>query len=551
MNQVQLVIPMSGVSRRFTEVGYTEPKSLLKIEGEKRMIEYVLNMFPNEKDVSFICNDKHLRETNMRQILQDICNKQGRDCKIYEVPVEGRRGPVHAVSLIHEHLDDNKETIVSYCDYGTLWDYNMFLKDTRDRNADGAIVCYCEKFNPTHLEKDFYAYVSEIEEDTRWMKAIREKRPFTSDKTTEFISNGAYYFKTGAIMKKYFNKQIEIGNTVKNEFYVSETFNLLAQDKLKVSIYELDGYMLQWGIPSHLEMYKKWSDYFAKIIHPQPKFMDNNNTTLILPLAGFGSRFSKDGFKIPKPLLKVNESPMIIQAVKCLPQSTNQTFIYLDEHNKKYNINNEIKKYYPNMCGVSIDKTTNGQATTCWKGIQHNSNINSDDAVFISACDNGVYYDVEKYQQLVDDKSVDVIVWSFRNEQSSKSNPQMYAWMETDEDNNILSVSCKCFDPEIHNVNKSHVIIGSMFFRKCSYFTNGYFKNVKEDIRSNNEFYVDDVINQCIKQGLKVKVFEVEHYICWGTPNDYKTYNYFQQLFESDPSHPYSMSKDTTFYNKK
>jgi hypothetical protein len=42
---------------------------------------------------------------------------------------------------------------------------------------------------------------------------------------------------------------------------------------------------------------------------------------------------------------------------------------------------------------------------------------------------------------------------------------------------------------------------------------------------------VDDVINQNIKSGLNVKVFEVENYICWGTPSDYKTYNYWKEHF--------------------
>ena len=46
------------------------------------------------------------------------------------------------------------------------------------------------------------------------------------------------------------------------------------------------------------------------------------------------------------------------------------------------------------------------------------------------------------------------------------------------------------------------------------------------------ELYVDDVLNQNIKLGLKVNAFQVENYICWGTPNDYKTYLYWQNFFE-------------------
>ena len=65
--------------------------------------------------------------------------------------------------------------------------------------------------------------------------------------------------------------------------------------------------------------------------------------------------------------------------------------------------------------------------------------------------------------------------------------------------------------------------------------------------RTNNEFYVDDVINQNIKDGLNVKVFEVENYICWGTPDDYETYQYWQNFFHKCNWHPYHKELDITY----
>ena len=86
-----------------------------------------------------------------------------------------------------------------------------------------------------------------------------------------------------------------------------------------------------------------------------------------------------------------------------------------------------------------------------------------------------------------------------------------------------------------------------MFYRKGVDFENGLKKNYEENIRSNNEFYVDDVLNQNVKAGLKVKVFEVEHYVCWGTPNDYETYNYWKTFFNKCNWHPYQIEKDITY----
>jgi bifunctional N-acetylglucosamine-1-phosphate-uridyltransferase/glucosamine-1-phosphate-acetyltransferase GlmU-like protein len=537
--EVQIIIPMSGLGQRFVEAGYKEPKPLIEVD-DKPIIEHVINLFPGENNITFICNDKHLKETNMREIL----NKVSPNGKIYEVPVENREGPVQAVSLIYDEIDDNKEVIVSYCDYGTYWNYDEFLNDNRSRNADGAIACY-KGFHPHMLGTDNYAFLQETEIGTRWMKAIQEKQPFTNNRMNEYASNGTYYFKTGALMKKYFKRLMERNIKVKNEYYVSMVYNLLVEDNLKINIYEIE-HMLQWGTPHDLEIYKEWSKYFSNIIKHVPSFIDNNNTTLILPMAGAGSRFSKKNYEKPKPLINVNGLPMIIQAVNCLPYTTKKIFICLNEHLNNYNLKAILNNSYNNLYLHTINQITEGQACTCEIGI-NNGFVDADSSILISACDNGVYYDKNKYQKLVDDKEIDVIVWSFRNNSASSNNPNMYAWMETDENNNIKSISCKKFDESKHDLKNSHVIIGTMFFRKSKYFIDGLKANYNENIRTNGEFYVDDVINQNIKQGLKVKVFEVENYICWGTPDDYETYNYWKDFFNKCEWHDYEIKKDITY----
>lgn len=529
-----IIIPLSGLGQRFIDAGYSIPKPLINVDGLP-MIEHVVNLFDRENDkYIFICNSYHLSTTNMRNILNNICPK----CHIYEVPVENRMGPVHAVSLIFDKFDfNNEEIIVSYCDYGTWWNYNHFLKDTRDRNADGAIACY-KGFHPHMLGTDNYAFLKETENSSRWMEAIQEKKPFTNDRMNEFASNGTYYFKTSQIMKKYFNRLMEREIKIKNEYYVSMVYNLLVEDGLKVNIFEIE-HMLQWGTPYDLEIYQNWSTYFKNVTQKQISFIDRLDTTTILPLAGKGSRFSIKGYSNPKPLINVNGLPMVVQAIKCLPQSSNNVFICLDEHLNKYPLQKKLKEYYPESKIFGIDGVTEGQACTTEIGVNR-ANINLDKPILITACDNGVYYDIEKYQSLVDDETNDIIVWSFRNEPTSRNNPNMYAWMETDENDFIKHVSCKKFIQETHDLKNSHVIIGTMFFRKARYFIEGLQQNYKNNIRSNGEFYVDDVLNQNIKSGLNVKVFQVKNYICWGTPDDYETYLYWQTFFDKCWWHKYT-----------
>ena len=123
----------------------------------------------------------------------------------------------------------------------------------------------------------------------------------------------------------------------------------------------------------------------------------------------------------------------------------------------------------------------------------------------------------------------------------------MYSWLDVDDNNNVKSVSCKkfIFDDPL----KTHAIIGTMFFRKSKYFIDGLKENYENNFMTNNEYYVDDVLNRNIEMGLNIKVFEVENYICWGTPDDYETYNYWKDFFNKCPWHIYNIENDITNKN--
>ena len=169
---MHIIIPMSGIGKRFIEAGYTTPKPLIKVEN-KPIIEHVCNLFPGEDKFTFICNSKHLTETNMRHVLLGIKP----NANIVEIP-NHKKGPVYAVGLIEKLIENNEEVIVNYCDFGTYWDYNDFLSHTRNRNADGAIPAY-KGFHPHMLGTTNYAFMRDYQQ---WMLEIKEKEPFTKNR---------------------------------------------------------------------------------------------------------------------------------------------------------------------------------------------------------------------------------------------------------------------------------------------------------------------------------------------------------------------------------
>lgn len=532
---MHIIVPMSGIGNRFLEAGYSEPKPLIVIDG-KPIIEHVCDLFPGETKFTFICNSKHLAETNIRSVLLGIKPK----ANIIEIP-NHKKGPVYAVSLVENLIEDDEEVIVNYCDFGTFWDYSDFLKHTRERNADGALPSY-KRFHPHMLGKTNYAF---MRDDRQWMLEIKEKDPFTENRMNEYASNGTYYFKKGSYVKSYFKELMDKDINLNGEYYVSLIYNLLVRDNLKVSIYDIQ-HMLQWGTPQDVEEYNSWSKYFRNACNETIKSDAKENSITLIPLAGHGSRFAIAGYKDPKPLIEVSGKPMILQAANSIPNSQNHIFVTLQEHLDNYPLEKVLKNEFPNSKIIAIYEVTEGQAITCGLGLK---NVDVNTSLLIAATDNGMIYDKEKYRNLIEVEDVDAIIFTFRHHVSSKINPQMYGWVKTDNNNNATGVSVK--NPISDNPYNDHAIVGAFYFKKVAYFNSALQNLLIKDIRINGEYYVDSLMGELIELGLKVKVFEIDDYICWGTPDDYETFVYWQSFFHKVPWHPYRLEKDITVEKEK
>ena len=88
-----------------------------------------------------------------------------------------------------------------------------------------------------------------------------------------------------------------------------------------------------------------------------------------------------------------------------------------------------------------------------------------------------------------------------------------------------------------------HAIVAAFFFRRAATFLEGVEALVAANRRVNGEFYIDSLMGLLAEQGKRVFVFEVR-YESWGTPNDYKTYRYWQSYFHKANTHPYTIQRD-------
>jgi dTDP-glucose pyrophosphorylase len=261
-------------------------------------------------------------------------------------------------------------------------------------------------------------------------------------------------------------------------------------------------------------------------------------------MAGLGSRFQKEGYAIPKPLIPVSGQPMAIQALMDLPLTDTQKFV-LREDMQGINQLKEILQKNVIAAEFSIlDHMTDGQASTCVEGA---NGLAMNEPVTIAACDNGMIYDSDLFVSLMDSNDVDVIVWAARGYPGAIRNPEMYGWIDADETGVIQDVSVK---KSLSDPKTDPIVVGAFTFKKMSNFLHSVEKMKDRAGQINGEYYVDTAINDAISLGLRCVLFEIDYYICWGTPNDLRTFEYWQSCFNGWKSHPYQLEKDGNISHK-
>ena len=524
---------MSGFGERFRVAGYTVPKPLIEIEC-KPVIAHVIDMFPGELDFIFICNQDHLAEPeyHMAEIIQEYC-PTGR---IIGIPPH-KLGPIHAVRQVEHLLDPTQPVVVNYCDFTCYWDWQHFKQFVEESACAGAIPAY-KGFHPHTLGSTNYAYMRET---NGWVDDIQEKQPYTNNRMDEFASSGTYYFASAQLMGEAFLATTLQNLNVGGEYYVSLAYKKILASNQPVAIYPLQHFM-QWGTPEDVAEYNTWSKAFRQLIVP-PVSKPTPKGTLILPMAGLGQRFAIEGYALTKPLIPVSGLPMVAQATHDLPPTDQQVFVLRADMQGYDEVTRELVRLYPKAFIKTIERLTEGQACTALIGLDALTEAlgTVPNPVTIGACDNGALYDHAVFKTMLADDNVDVIIWGVCGYPNAIRHPQMFGWIKAD-NGRIIGISVKT---PLESPATDPIVLGTFTFRRSEDFRRAVASLIARDGRINGEFYIDSCINDAIELGLRCYLFEVDSYLCWGTPNDLRTFEYWQSCFHKWAGHPYRLELDS------
>jgi dTDP-glucose pyrophosphorylase len=267
-------------------------------------------------------------------------------------------------------------------------------------------------------------------------------------------------------------------------------------------------YRLYQDLSDDMEIFIKKENPILKSKWIDPKI------NVLIPMAGLGSRFEKDGYSLPKPLIKINQKPMIQVAVENLNIEANYIYVVQKQHREKYNLDNLFNLITPGCTIIETDGLTEGAACSALLAKQY---INNNNPLFIANSDQFVEWDLKEFMLKMNKTDVDGGIATFNS-----TNPH-FSYAKIDGSGIVQAVSRS--EP-ISDV----AITGYYYWKNGSDFVKYVEQMISKDIRFKNEFHVDPLYTDAVKDGKKIQIFKVERFWSLGTPEELK---FFLEFYEN------------------
>jgi capsule biosynthesis phosphatase len=246
---VNIVIPLGGLGKRFSEFGYRLPKPLIRLFFKPIIFWLLDNLSIRENDKVYLICNKSLKKYRF----EDEIKKKYPNYNIIYLDAD-TRGAAETIFKGTKDIEHDAETIL--LDGDTFYGIDL-LATYRMSKQKNMVVCFKQSD-----ERPVYSYVGF--DESKIINKIAEK-----DRITEFANTGAYAFAKLSELRKYCKKIIDDDLRFGGEFYMSRVIAEMIKDKKKFvanviteSDFDVVGTPFQYKLFQNKFMQNKNLDYF-------------------------------------------------------------------------------------------------------------------------------------------------------------------------------------------------------------------------------------------------------------------------------------------------
>jgi dTDP-glucose pyrophosphorylase len=229
--------------------------------------------------------------------------------------------------------------------------------------------------------------------------------------------------------------------------------------------------------------------------------------TIVVPMAGRGSRFAEAGYRDPKPLIPVNGVPMIKLVIENLRPRRPHRFVFVcqREHVGAYGLEARLGEWAPGCAIVQLDGVTEGAACSVLTA----EAFLDESPLMIANSDQ--YLDVSMDDYLDAAAGLDGMIMTM-----TAHDPK---W-------SFVAVDGRGFATDVAEKVpiSSEATVGVYNFARGADFARGAREMIARGLRVNGEFYVAPVYNMLIDKGARIGIHnigaEADGMYGLGTPAD-------------------------------
>jgi NDP-sugar pyrophosphorylase family protein len=241
--------------------------------------------------------------------------------------------------------------------------------------------------------------------------------------------------------------------------------------------------------------------------------MTNAMINIVIPMAGLGSRFTKAGFKKPKPFIDVGGKPMILRVLENLSYpDAHFILIAKREHMaSEVDLINDIKKRF-HATFIPIDRVTEGTACTV---LYAHKLINNNEPLLIANSDQVVDLSLAVFIEDCLNRNLDGSILTFED---IDRNPK-WSFAKINSEGLVEYVREK-------SAVSQYATVGIYLFRNGSLFVDAAIQMLLAQDKVNEEYYTCPTYNYLINDSKRIGIYNIDSRLMHGlgTPEDLKAF---------------------------
>lgn len=234
-------------------------------------------------------------------------------------------------------------------------------------------------------------------------------------------------------------------------------------------------------------------------------------------MAGLGSRFSKAGYKKPKPLISVKGKPIVQYAIESLNLDGHYFFVTrFENEDHESEFDSILKKIGITYTNIPITYLTKGATDSCLIATEKFKNVN--DELVITNCDQFTPWNKDKFLSFKDENDLDAIVTTYDHEDIVLNMPSKYSFIKVNKQTNL---ACEFAEKLAISEN---ALNGIHYWKKSKYFISSGKQLTSKSNKTEN--FISLTFNNLINNGYKIGFYKMakNEFYSLGSPEEVENF---------------------------